>query len=83
MPIIPRRVESSFIPSYFNKILNHGREHHYQARNGSLKPGSIVRQSIEFILDLRGDPAVERHLKHHGGTLFDLILRAVKRHVSR
>ncbi len=83
MPIMPRRVESSFIPAYFKKILKFGREHNFRARNGELKPGSIVRRIIEFILDLRSDPDVEIYLNQHGGTLLDLICRAVKKYVSR
>ena len=82
MPIIPRRVESSFIPAYFRKLLKFGREHNYQARNGKFKPGSIVRRIIEFILDLRSDPDVDIYLNQHGGTLLDLIRRAVKKYVS-
>ena len=82
MPIIVRRVESSFIPAYFKKILMFGREHNFGARNGNMKQGSIIRRIIEFILDLRSDADVDMYLKRNGGTFLDLIRRAVKKYVS-
>ena len=82
MPIKAKQVKLSFIPGRFKRIIDFGREHRYQSANGSLNAGFIVMRTIEFVLDLRSDPDVRKYLDRHGGTLLDLILRAVKRYTS-
>ena len=83
MPVTSKVVKLSFIPGRLKRLLNFGREHRMQTRSGDLQPGEISMNLIEFILDLRDDPDVQKYLDQHGGMFLDLILRAVKRYVSR
>ena len=82
MPVKSKPVKLSFIPGRLKRLLEFGAEHRWQSTNGSLNAGFIVMRIIEFVLDLRSDPDVRKYLDRHGGTLLDLILRAVKRYTS-
>ena len=82
MPIQSKVVKISFIPGRLKRLLNFGREHRMQSRSGELQPGHISMDIIEFILDMRDDPDVQGYLDRHGGTLLDLIQRALKRYTS-
>ena len=83
MPIKPTRVEISFIPGCLKRLLNFGREHNIKPDNRTLIPSQTCRAIINFALDIRADAEVEEYLKTHGGTLHDLILRALKRYISK
>ena len=82
MPVTSKVVKLSFIPGRLKRIILFGGEHRLQMPSGELHPGRICRHIIEFILDLRADPDIQKYLDKHGGTFLDLILRAVKRYVS-
>lgn len=82
MPIQSKVVKISFIPGRLKRLLNFGGEHRMRSRNGELQPGHISMDIIEFILDMRDDPDIENYLDRHGGTLLDLIQRALKRYTS-
>lgn len=81
MPIKSKRVELSFIPAHVNTLLDFGRTHGMHSWQGVLKIGAICRKIIDFMLRLYKDEEVDAYLQAHGGTLFDLILRAVKQYI--
>lgn len=82
MPIKSIRVGLSFIPNKLARLRQFGKEHHMRSNRGSLKDATICTKIIDFILELRWDPDVQRYLKSNGGTLLDLILRAVKKYIA-
>ena len=82
MSITSKKVKLSFIPIKLRRLLEFGREHRMQSRDGSLKPGKIIMDIIDFFLDIRQDADIQKYLKRHGGTMLDLILRALKRYIS-
>ena len=83
MPIIQsKKVQISFIPARFERLLEFGEQNHI-GTNGSLKPARICMKIISLVLVMHQDPEIQRHLQESGGTLLDLILRAVKKFVSR
>ena len=82
MPIKSERINLSVPPSRLKKIIQVGRENLLQSRDGSLQKTNICTELVFFILDVHSDPDVEAYLKRHGGTLLDLIRRALKRYVS-
>ena len=83
MHIKSRKVQLCFIHTRFERLLDFGKQDHIRATNGSLKPAQICMKIINLVLELRQDPEIQRHLNESGGTLLDLILRAVKKYVSR
>ncbi len=84
MPIIEsKKVQISFIPARFERLLQFGKQDYIIATNGSLKAAGICMKIISLVLDMHQDPEIQRHLQESGGTLLDLILRAVKKYVSR
>ena len=82
MPVTSKAVKLSFIPGRLKRLLNFGREHRMQTRSGELQPGEISMNLIEFLLDIRDDPDIQKYLNRHGGTFLDLILRALKQYIS-
>lgn len=83
MTIIKRiRVNLSFIAGRLKRLRDFGREHRMQSTNGSLQDASICMKMITFLLDLRANEKVDKHLRENGGTLFDLILRAVEKFIE-
>ena len=82
MPNKRERVNLSFIAGRLRRLRDFGREHRIRATNGSLQNASICMQMITFLLDLRADADVDKYLRENGGTLFDLILRAVKKFIE-
>ena len=82
MSITSKVVKISFIPARLKRLLNFGREHRMQSRSGELKPGQISMNIIEFMLDMRDDPDVQKYLDRHGGAFIDLVRRALKRYTS-
>ena len=82
MPVKSKRVELSFIPAHVEALLDFGKMHGMQTWQGALKIGVVCRKIIDFMLRLYKDEDVNLYLKEHGGTLFDLILRAVKKYIS-
>ena len=81
MSIKSIRVNLSFIPKRLNKLRAFGKEHLMRSNRG-LKDATICMKIIDFILDLRWDPDIQAYLKKHGGTLLDLIRRAVRKYIS-
>ena len=82
MPIRAKFVKLSVVPALLKRLLDFGREHRMQERNGSLHPSKIVMRIVRFILDVRADPDVQSCLDREGGTLEDLILRSLKQYIS-
>ena len=82
MPIKSERINLSVPPSRLKKIIEVGRENQLQSRDGSLQKTPICTAIVFFILDVHSDPEVRAYLKRNGGTLLDLIRRALKRYVS-
>ena len=83
MSITSKKVQLSFICVRFQRLLDFGKQDHIRATNGSLKPAQICMKVIDLVLEMHQDPEIQRHLQESGGTLLDLILRAVKKYVSR
>ena len=77
MPIKSIRVNLSFIPKRLDRLRAFGKEHLMGSSSAT-----ICMRIIDFVLELRWDPDVQEYLKLNGGTLLDLIRRAVKKHVS-
>ena len=82
MRITSKKVELSFIPVRIQKLRDFGREHRMHSNKGSLKNATICMKIISFMFDLRADLDVKAYLNEHGGTLLDLILRAIKCYIS-
>ena len=83
MSITSKKVQLSFICVRFQRLLDFGKQDYIRATNGSLKAAQICMKIIDLVLEMRQDPEIQRHLQESGGTLLDLILRAVKKYVSR
>ena len=81
MPIKSIRVNLSFIPKRLDRLRAFGKEHLMRSTRG-LQDATICMRIIDFILELRWDPEVQAYLKMNGGTLLDLIRRAVKQYIS-
>lgn len=82
MPPQRERVNLSFIPGRLRRLRDFGSEHRMQETNGSLQNAPICMRMITFLLDLREHEDVDKYLRENGGTLFDLILRAVKKFIE-
>lgn len=82
MPVKSKRVNLSISPNKEKPILEAGRQNKLYATNGSLSLTTICAQIVYFVLDLQTDDEIASYLRKNGGTLFDLIRRAVKRHIS-
>ncbi len=73
----PVQVQLSFIYGRHQKLLDLGREHRIQTSQGTLKSATIAMNFIDFLIDLRHSPLVTEILDKEGGTLLDLIQRAL------
>ena len=73
----PVQVQLSFIYGRHQKLLDLGREHRLQTSQGTLKSATIAMNFIDFLIDLRHSPLVTEILDKEGGTLLDLIQRAL------
>ena len=82
MPIKSKRVGLSISPNKEKPILSAGRQNRLYNPNGSLSLTTICTQIVYFVLDLQADKEIDAHLQENGGTLFDLIRRAVKHYIS-
>ena len=82
MPIKSKRVNLSISPSKEKPIMNVGRQNKLQAPNRSLSLTTICTKIVYFFVDLHGDETIDAYLRKHGGTLFDLIRRAIKQYIS-
>ena len=82
MPVKSKRVNLSISPNKEKPILDAGRQNKLQSDDGSLSLTTICAKIVYFVLDLQADVAIDAYLEKNGGTLFDLIRRAVKRYIS-
>ena len=82
MPTTSKKVQITFPPYQIKKLREHGSEHGMQSMQGSLQNGTICMKIISFIFDLRSDIEVQKYLEKNGGTLHDLILRALKQYIT-
>lgn len=82
MSIKSKIAKLSFSPSKANRVIKFGAANHLYSERSTLVLGGICRKIVEFILRLYADADVKAYLDRHGGTLFDLILRAVKVYIS-
>ena len=82
MPVKATRVENSYSPGHLNRLLTFGRKHNLQSTDGKLRPSKIQAYIINYVLGMDDDTDVQNYLERHGGTVVDLIRRAVKRYVS-
>lgn len=82
MPVKSKRVNLSIHPNTIRRIIDVGRQNRLQERDGSLKITAICTKIVYFFLDLYKDPDVLSYLEKNGGTLFDLILRAIQKLVK-
>ena len=83
MSIKSKKVLLSFIPSRLNWLCEFGKAHQMYSGLGTLRMGTIAMNIICFVLDLNKDADIREYLDKTGGTLFDLIRRAVKEFISR
>ena len=82
MTIQSKKVLLSIIPGRVKKLMEIGRENRMHCINGSLKHATICSKIITFFIEVHSDPDVKAHLEKSGGTLLDLILRALKRYIT-
>ncbi len=82
MPIKSKRVNLSIPPSKIQGIFDVGRNNKLQSRDGAFRLTKICTDIVFFFYELYSDTDVQTYLKKGGGTLFDLISRLVKQHVS-
>lgn len=82
MPVKRQRVNLSFIVGRLRRLRDFGEEHRMHETNGELQNASICMRIIMFLLNLRADANVDEYLRKNGGTLFDLIVRAVKKFIA-
>ena len=78
----PVQVQLSFIPSRHKKLLDLGREHRMQTSQGTLKSATIAMNLIDFLIELRHTPTIKSILDREGGTLLDLIKRAIHQYIN-
>lgn len=83
MPIKSKRVNLSINPNKEKSIINAGRQNQLHNRNGSLSLTTICTEIVYFVSDLQTDDEIAAYLSERGGTLFDLIRRAVKCYISK
>ena len=82
MPIQSKRVNLSILPAKISKIMDAGRVNRLQVRGSSLSLTRICTDIVYFFLEIHADADVQTYLKKDGGTLFDLIRRAIKRFIE-
>ena len=82
MPIKSRRVNLSIHPNKESRIIDAGRKNRMQTVGGDLNVTTICTKIVYFFLDLHADDEIRRYLDKHGGTLFDLIIKAIKKYIS-
>ena len=82
MPIQSKRVNLSILPAKISKIMDAGRVNRLQVRGSSLSLTRICTDIVYFFLEIHADADVQAYLKKDGGTLFDLIRRAIKRFIE-
>ena len=70
-------MQLSFIQGRHNKLIDLGREHRMTTSQGTLKSATISMNRIDFLIDLRHSPGINEILDKEGGTLLDLIQRAL------
>lgn len=73
----PVQVQLSFIAGRHQKLIDLGRDHRMQTTQGTLNSATISMNLIDYLIDLRHTPEIEEALKREGGTLLDLIQRAL------
>lgn len=54
-----------------------------QTSQGTLKSATISMSLIDFLIDLRHTPEIEEALEREGGTLLDLIQRALHQYKNQ
>ena len=59
------------------------RDAHNTTSQGTLKSATIAMNFIDFLIDLRHSPSVTEILDKEGGTLLDLIQRALHQYKHR
>ena len=79
----PVQVQLSFIYGRHQKLLDLGREHRFQTSQGTLKSATIAMSFLDFLIDLRHSPEISEILDKEGGTLLDLIKRALHQYRNR
>ena len=79
----PVQVQLSFIYGRHQKLLDLGREHRIQTSQGTLKSATIAMNFIDFLIDLRHSPEIKSSLDREGGTLLDLIKRALHQYKNK
>ena len=82
MPLKSKRVNLSINPNKVKSILHTGRENRLQNRDGALRLTTICTEIVYFISGLQSEDEIAAQLREEGGTLFDLIRRAVKSYIS-
>ena len=73
----PVQVQLSFIAGRHQKLLELGQEHRMQTSQGTLKSATITMNLVDYLIDLRHSPDIVEILNREGGTLLDLIRRAL------
>ena len=81
MPIKSRRVNLSITPNRTTPILEAGRQNRMQDTEGALRLTTICTRIVYFFLSLY-DSEVKKFLREEGGTLVDLIPRALKFYIN-
>ena len=79
----PVQVQLSFIQGRHQKLLDLGREHRMHTSQGTLKSATISMNLIDFLIDLRHNPEINENLDKEGGTLLDLIQRALHQYKNQ
>jgi len=82
MPITSKKSQLSLMPARVPKIMEVGKENRMQNIDGSLSLATVCTKIIYFVLGIHTNPDVKAYLEKNGGTLLDLIDRAVKQFIS-
>ncbi len=79
----PAQVQLSFIGGRHKKLIEFGREHRMHTSHGTLKSAAITMNVADFLIDLRHNPEITEILDREGGTLLDLIQRALHQYKNQ
>lgn len=79
----PVNVLLSFIPGRFEELREFGREHKMHSKKGTLKNGTIARNMVDFILDMRHDPTIARIVEREHIPVLSLIEKAMSEYAKR